>query len=147
MLVVVPCGKRKIWDINPDAGPTAARDAYQGTPFKVNKEYGEACAARWVILSAKYGFIDPHFVIPENYNVTFADPSTNPIDLAVLVEQVHSMHLAEFDRVVALGSAAYGEKVRVAFAGTGARIDTPTAGLSLFSAISTVKRLVADLQS
>ena len=71
VLVVVPCGMRKIWDMNPSAGPTPAKNAYVGAPFKVNRAYAEKFADRWVILSAKYGFIDLDFVIPENYDVTF----------------------------------------------------------------------------
>jgi len=30
VLVVMPCGARKIWDIYPGYGPCRARDAYQG---------------------------------------------------------------------------------------------------------------------
>ena len=56
-LVIVPCGKSKIWDRDPDAGPTAARAAYVGSPFKVNREYAETFGEAWVILSAKYGFL------------------------------------------------------------------------------------------
>jgi len=40
-LVIVPCGRSKIWDKNPDAGPTVAKDAYAGSPFKVNRRYAE----------------------------------------------------------------------------------------------------------
>lgn len=51
-LVVVPCGKRKIWDKYPSAGPTKAEDVYIGAPFKVNREYAEKYGSRWVVLSA-----------------------------------------------------------------------------------------------
>jgi len=40
-LVIVPCGKRTIWDKHPDQGPTRADDAYTGTPFKLNRRYAE----------------------------------------------------------------------------------------------------------
>jgi len=29
VLVIVPCGKRKIWDKNPETGPCEARDVYR----------------------------------------------------------------------------------------------------------------------
>lgn len=54
-LVIVPCGKRKIWDKHPDQGPTRADDAYIGTPFTLNRTYAERFGDRWVVLSAKYG--------------------------------------------------------------------------------------------
>ena len=50
-LVIVACGARKIWDDNPNAGPTPAKDAYTGAPFKVNRRYAETFSDRWVILS------------------------------------------------------------------------------------------------
>ncbi len=37
VLVIVPCGLSKIWDKNPNAGPMPAKDAYTGSPFKVNR--------------------------------------------------------------------------------------------------------------
>lgn len=40
VLVVVPCGRSKIWDRNPDLGSIAA-EAYTGTPFRLNRQYAE----------------------------------------------------------------------------------------------------------
>ena len=69
-LVVVPCGASNLWKKHPGAGPTRAKDVYTGAPFKVNRDYAEEFADRWVIVSAKYGFIDPEFVVSSDYNVT-----------------------------------------------------------------------------
>lgn len=55
-MLVVACGKRKIWDADPSAGPVSAKDAYIGVTFRVNRRYAERFADRWVILSANYGF-------------------------------------------------------------------------------------------
>src|SRR4051794_17641224 len=74
-LIIVPCGRSKVWDRSPDLGPTAAQDAYVGGPFKLNRAYAERFGQRWVILSAKYGFIDPAFVIPGPYDTTFLKPA------------------------------------------------------------------------
>ena len=130
-LVVVPCGMAKIWDRYPDAGPTPARAVYTGSPFMVNREYAETFADRWVILSAKYGFIDPGFIIPENYNVTFNDPGTDPIPVEELRRQVKEKGLDHFVMVVALGSVTYAGKVAAAFAGTQAKVCAPTGGLPI----------------
>ena len=141
-LVVVSCGKAKIWDLNPAAGPTEARKAYVGGPFRVNKEYAERFADRWVILSAKYGFIDPDFVIPENYDVTFKDPDTNPISIDQLRKQVREKGLYKFDKVIVLGGRIYFEICKRAFEGFEANVCAPTLGLPLGKAIRKVREAI-----
>ena len=91
---MVSCGRSKIWKINPNAGSALAKDAYIGAPFRVNREYAEKFADRWVILSAKYGFIDPDFVIAENYDVTFMRPETNPVGVGRLIDRSCNDHRA-----------------------------------------------------
>lgn len=136
-LVVIPCGKSKIWKKNPSAGPTKARDAYTGSPFMVNREYAERFADEWVILSAKYGLIEPDFVIPEDYNATFSDKSSDPISIESLRER--ASRIEGFEYVVALGSTEYAERVKSAFRGTGVEVLTPTAGLPIRKAMGKVK--------
>jgi len=144
-LIVVSCGKSKIWNLNSNAGPTRARDAYVGAPFRVNREYAEKFADRWVILSAKYGFIDPEFVIPENYNVTFKRPRTNPVGLDKLREQIKEKGLLnKFDKVVVLGGRNYVDVVRRAFEGFGVEVVAPTLGLPLGKAIAKVRKAIED---
>jgi len=75
-LVIVPCGYSKIWDKKPDAGSIVVKDAYVGSPFKVNRKYAESVGSQWVILSAKYGFIWPNFVLPGAYEITFKRKSS-----------------------------------------------------------------------
>src|SRR5438067_9733442 len=87
-LVVVPCASAKVWDHDPDHGPAPACEAYTSGFFAGNRRYAEAFGDRWVILSAKYGFIPPDFPIPGPYNVTFKRRSSNPIGLGALRRQV-----------------------------------------------------------
>lgn len=143
-LVVVPCGKRKIWDRYPTAGPTKAKDVYIGTPFKVNREYAEKYSDRWIVLSAKYGFIDPDFIIPRNYNVTFKDPLTNPISVIELKEQIKQKALDTFDTVVVLGGHDYAGVVNIAFSDLEVTIKRPVAGLPLGRAMSVVRRAIDE---
>ena len=63
-LVIIPCGQAKVWAGEPQRGPTPAGEAYTGAPFKVNRAYAERHGDRWVILSAKYGFIPPDSLLP-----------------------------------------------------------------------------------
>jgi len=143
-LVVVPCGKRKIWDKDPAAGPTKAEDVYIGPPFKVNREYAEKYGERWVVLSAKYGFIVPGFLISENYDVTFKDPSTNPISIRALKEQIKQKALDRFDVVVVLGGRDYADVVYNAFAGFDVKIKAPVAGLQLGYAMGAVRKAIDE---
>lgn len=124
-LVVVACGAAKVWKTDADAGPTRAPDAYVGAPFKVNKEYAIRLGDRWFVLSAKYGFINPDFVIPEDYNVTFDEPRTNPISVAALKRQIATEKLSHFEKVVVLASRMYARIAAEAFAGSGAKICSP----------------------
>jgi len=140
ILVIVPCGKAKIWDRQPNRGPTKARSAYIGAPFIVNKTFAEKFADKWVILSAKYGFIDSDFVIPENYNTTFKNPSTNPISVNALRKQVKEKNLQNYDFVVALGGEDYLRMIKQAFQDV-SKVIAPAQGLPLGKAMSHVKAL------
>ena len=143
-LVIVPCGRRKIWDKHPRAGPTKAQDVYIGAPFKLNREYAEKYGDRWVVLSAKYGFLDPSFVISENYDVTFKDASTNPISIRALKVQIKRKALDGFDVVVVLGGKDYADVVYDAFAGFDVKIKAPIAGLQLGYAMGAVRKAIDE---
>lgn len=51
-LVVVPSGRRKIWDGEPVRGPASAAAANTGTPFRLNRQYAERFGDVVVVLSA-----------------------------------------------------------------------------------------------
>jgi hypothetical protein len=141
-LVIIPCGKSKVWNLHPRAGPTPAKNAYTCAPFKVNREYAEKFGDRWVILSARYGFIDPDFIIPEDYNVTFKDPSSNPIKVDELKKQAEKF--ASFDRIVALGGKDYTGIVEQVFKNQNKILVAPTKGKGLGIALGVVKDATLD---
>lgn len=141
-LVVVAGGKKKIWKTRPGLGPTKARQAYRGGPFNANREYAEKFADRWVVLSAKYGFLDPDSIIPSNYDVTFKDPSTNPINVSQLKNQIKQKHLDTFGTIVVLGGQDYADIVSNAFSHLEVNIKKPLAGLKLGYALQKVKNAV-----
>jgi hypothetical protein len=142
ILVIVPCGSAKIWGQDPYAGPTRAYDAYKGPPFKLNRAYAERFADRWVILSAKYGFIQPSFVIPGPYEVTFKKKSTNPVHLDTLRNQVEELKLDKYRVVVGLGGQEYRWAVELAFEGTGVITVFPFAGLPLGKSMQVIKHAI-----
>ena len=133
-LVVVPSGRRKIWEMKPNARPTLAKNVYTGPPFKVNREYAETFSDKWVILSPKYGFIEPDFIISEDYNVRFNDPKTNPILLSTLREQVKD-RFSEYPCIVALGGSTYANLVVETFKSTDRKVLTPSTGIMIARAV------------
>ena len=133
-LVVVPSGRRKIWEMNPDARPTFAKNVYTGPPFKENREYAETFSDKWVILSPKYGFIEPDFIISEDYDVRFDVPKTNPIELSTLREQVKD-RFSEYPCIVALGGSTYANLVVETFKSTDQKVLTPSTGIMIARAV------------
>jgi hypothetical protein len=141
-LVVVPCGSAKVWDKQPGLGAVAARDAYTGAPFVLNREFAERFGTAWVILSAKYGFVHPSDEIPGPYNVTFKRRSTGPVATAALRAQVEQMALGEFDEVVGLGGKEYRAALTCAFQGSGVALRFPFAGLPIGKMLQATRRAI-----
>lgn len=142
VLVIVPCGRSKIWDKNASAGPTPARDAYTGPLFAANRRYAEKFAERWVILSAKYGLVSPDVTIPGPYNVTFKRRSDGVVTPDELRQQVTALRLNEFRTVVGLGGKDYRVMIEAAFADAAAELRFPFAGLSIGKMLQAIKRAV-----
>jgi len=141
-LCIVPCGSLKIWDKNPNAGPTRARDVYIGAFAKKCIEYAETFYPNsYVILSAKYGFLFPDELIPESYNVTFNDPKTNPISVDELRKQAEKKRLMKYDEIVVVAGSRYVEIAKKVFIGK--KIITPLKGLGgMGPMISAMKRAI-----
>ena len=142
-LVIIPCGKAKVWDKEPRLGAVAAKNAYTGSPFKVNREYAEAVGDRWVILSARYGFVEPDYRLPGNYDVTFKKPGPDLVAPQVLREQIDSLGLAAFDSIEVLGGVGYRVAVQGAFDGLTPRLLFPFAGLPIGRGMQAIKQAIA----
>lgn len=140
VLIVVPCGKLKIWHKQPDRGPTRATDAYTGAPFKLNRAYAECFGDAWVVLSARYGFVEPEFEIPGPYEVTFTKAKTRPIGTEALRQQVEDLRLHRYPVVVGLGGAAYRAALSAAFASFPVHLAFPFAGLQIGLMMQATKR-------
>jgi len=108
----------------------------------VNRAFAQKFADKWVILSAKYGFIEPDFVIPENYDVNFNKPSTKPMGLNGLKAQMKKKGLGNYDVVIALGGKNYIEIVKEVFMGS-AKVFAPTEGLRIGKAMKLIKSLTS----
>ncbi len=145
-LVIIGCGKGKIWDKYPDAGPTMAKDAYTGSYFRANRRYAEAQGCDWMILSAKYGLIEPDFIIPGPYNVTFKDPSTHPVTAEGMQTQVFKHQLARYLIIVILGGREYIEITERTLGWLDVRFETPFAGMSMGEQIAAINRKLGGVE-
>jgi len=130
-LVIVPCGRRKIWDKYPRIGAVQAKDAYTSPYFKLCKQYARRFSNKWIILSAKYGFIKPEFVIPKSYNVTFNNRDKKCISDAKLEKQINKLGVRKFTRIVVLGGKVYYHKVRKVWKNSNVDICNPLSGLQI----------------
>jgi N-glycosylase/DNA lyase len=130
VLHIIECSKRKIWDLAAASTPrfVPAKQAYLGDSIRSWLADPRASTERWLILSARYGFIDPDQPI-ENYDVTFKLPSTGPIPNDALAAQVRyqvrwadAVPIRQFNRVVVHGHRDYFDRVRAAFSFVGAQV-------------------------
>ena len=108
----------------------------------MNKLYAIQFGDSWVVLSAKYGFIQPDFMIPGPYNVTFKRKASNPISVAELRDQVRDQRLGSFDRLIGLGGREYRAAEEGAFRGETCELLFPFAGLPLGMAMQATKRAI-----
>jgi hypothetical protein len=144
VLVIVPCGLSKVWDKNPKAGATLAKDSYTGSPFKVNRQYAERFGTKWIILSAKYGFILPDYEIPGPYEVTFKRKASNPVSRELLRKQVKDQGLELFPIVIGLGGKEYRLAIADAFQGLSVELNFPFAGLPIGKAMRATKIAIVE---
>ncbi|WP_226037377.1 DUF6884 domain-containing protein [Aquibacillus saliphilus] len=114
-LCILPCGNKKIWDKKGEIGPVRARDAYIGTFHNLCEQYAEKFFDRWVILSAKYGYLLPNDIVKGNYDVTFNKKSNEIISIDELKNQVKKKQLYQNDGIVVLTGKKYIEVVTKSF--------------------------------
>ena len=138
-LVVVPCGHKKAWDTNPALGEVAACEAYTGAVFGMNRAYAEQFGTRWIILSAKYGFVTPESMIPGPYDVTFKKLKSGPVSVSCLRTQVVELGLQQFEEVIALGGKEYRAAVAAAFDEYPCKVLAPFAGLPIGKYMHAIK--------
>lgn len=114
-LCIVPCGKAKIWDKHPSAGPTPARDVYTGSFASLCRRYASTFFEDWVILSAKHGFLLPNDLVPGPYNVSFSKPGNKTISTDALREQAERKDLLKYSEITVVGGKAYNDRAQAVF--------------------------------
>lgn len=133
-LFVVSCSQRKTDALK--AGPTAARDAYDGTAFKIARRMLENAGCKWCILSGYYGILWPDTII-ENYDVKMdPDPYREWDGQFDSIKQKQYGRLMSAKRVVVLGSQLY---ARTAAVMLDRKVEAPLAGLPIGKALQKLK--------
>lgn len=106
-LCILPCGKKKIWDKNPQLTEIYAKDAYIGVLHRLCRRYTDMYMNDWVIISAKHGLLLPEDMIPENYDLTFKPNDPDVVSIDTLKQQVIEKGLDKFQDIVALTGRKY----------------------------------------
>ena len=106
-LCIIPCGRKKIWDHDPEIGPTKAKEAYIGVFHRLCQSYAKQYFDDWAILSAKHGFLLPDDIVSENYDVSFSMNKQEVIDMGDLRKQSIDKKMERYDHIIVLGGKKY----------------------------------------
>ncbi|UOQ48034.1 hypothetical protein MUN88_18570 [Gracilibacillus caseinilyticus] len=106
-LFIIPCGKKKIWDREPDIGAVEAKNAYIGVLHQLCRQYVDCFGGDWVIISGKHGMLLPSDVVPGNYDLTFRKNDPNVVTVSTLQRQVKQKQLQSFNEIIALTGKKY----------------------------------------
>lgn len=122
-VVLISCTKEKL----PTEAP--ARELYQGRLFLASVRYAEAIGARWFVLSAAHGLVDPDQPIaPYDQTLVGADKATR-LSWAALVSDQLGERLPDVKRFTVLAGAEYVKGLERFPAGR--TFDQPLAGLGV----------------
>lgn len=115
-LCIIACGKKKIWDKNPEAGPVKAENLYTGSFTRKCMQYAKkADFSSWCILSAKYGFLFPDEVVHGQYSECFHNKTSNPITLENLFLQIKTKELDKYEKITILSGNYYTHMMKKLF--------------------------------
>jgi hypothetical protein len=127
-LVIIPCGKSKIWAKNQHVGPVKAKDAYISNYFKLCRLYAERFSNNWLIFSGKYGVISPNFQLKKNYNKRLK--ISDPFKIRVKKQLIRFMS-KRFNKIISLCGQEYSSFLQDILKNWGLTVYTPLAGLKI----------------
>lgn len=115
-LCIIACGKKKIWDKNPEAGPVEAKNLYIGLFTRKCVEYAEKFYPNsWCILSAKHGFLFPDDIVQGHYTECFHDKRSTSVTLDELSLQIKVKKLDKYEKIIILGGKYYADLINKLF--------------------------------
>jgi hypothetical protein len=117
--------------------PAEARDLYVSTWFRFARAHVEARYARWAILSAKHGLLDPRARVAPYERTLNAMPRAERRAWGDRVAR--EVLSAGPDRVVIFAGARYREDVLPQLERAGVVVDAPLAGLAIGKQLAWLK--------
>ena len=133
-IVLVACAKKK------RKAEAAAEDLYTSALFRKARQYAERRAARWFILSALHGLVEPKVVL-KPYNVTLRSYRKKEREewaqakvLPALLSQA-----PEGSRIVILAGRIYFEHLEPELVRRGYRVEIPMRGMDIYEMLRFLK--------
>ncbi|MBC1499513.1 hypothetical protein HB943_02780 [Listeria weihenstephanensis] len=107
-MIIIPSGKPKIWDKQPEEGAVEARFAYTGNFHQLCKAYAEQFDGDYLILSPKYGFLKPDSHVLGTYDVRFTAKgvSSETISISELTQQWQTLGIKQ-ETIIMLGGKKF----------------------------------------
>lgn len=105
-IALVACSAQKA------SKPTAARDLYTSPLFRAARAYAEATCARWYILSAKYGLLEPLTLVdPYDQMLTAARASSWGLKVGAALDRAVPYATEADAELVVLAGALYADSI------------------------------------
>ena len=132
---IIPCSKEKIWDIAPEKKAVRADEAYRSAFHRYARAYVCKHCEDYLILSAKYGFMRPDFMIETSYDVTFS----RSLDPTISSHQLRKQALTypHVTKLIVVCPQLYALRVQEAFAEHAIDIVYPLQSVGGFGAMHT----------
>ncbi|MAA80106.1 MAG: hypothetical protein CL916_12705 [Deltaproteobacteria bacterium] len=129
-IAIIPCSKEKIWDINPEIGAVQASKAYRSAFHRYAAAYARKNCNHTLIFSAKYGLMEPDFLIEGTYDVTFSRAEDPCISLARVQKQAERYNHAT--SITVLCPQSYAIRLEQVFSSLPPQIHFPLRGIGGF---------------
>jgi hypothetical protein len=143
-LIIIPCGAAKVWKDAPCLWTEVSADlAYTSTIFKLNRSFAEHFADRWLILSARYGLLEPTDLITD-YDQYLGQTSVDNVTPSIVCDQIRTKGLDTYSRVIAIGGEHYRRLLSEAFSKFKIEVHFPFAGLEMGRGMSAVKQALKE---
>ena len=129
-LAIIPCSKEKIWDIKPQRHAVRADQAYRSAFHRYAAAYANKHCDHTLIFSAKYGLMEPDFLIEGPYDVTFSRNNDPYISMSVIKEQAQKY--AHVHSITILCPQDYAVRLEQAFSSLSPTLHFPLRGIGGF---------------
>ena len=127
---IIPCSKEKIWDIEPKRGAVPANQAYRSAFHRYAAAYAQKYCDHTLIFSAKYGLMEPEFIIEGTYDITFSRKEDPCISLDMIQKQAEKYAYATL--ITVLCPQNYAIRIEQAFSSLPPKAHFPLRGIGGF---------------